>query len=137
MHVPRKFRITDEALHYMDIEAPEKVHLMRTEEEILPGLAPTGWRTHHRSSMAYSIDTAKGRVVVTDSCFKYGNIEQNRPLGVMESLPECMAAYKRIRQNASIVIPLYDPLVLERFPGARSLERTFLNRLPTARWRCL
>jgi hypothetical protein len=69
--------------------------------------------------MAYSIDTAKGRVVVTDACFTYGNVEQNRPLGVMESLPECMAAYKRIRADAGIVIPLYDPLVLKRFPDGK------------------
>ena len=119
MHVPRKFRIGDDVLAYMDIEAPEKVRLIEDEEEILPGLRAYWVGTHHRSSMAYSIDTAKGRVVVTDACFKYGNIEKNHPLGVMESLPECMAAYKRIRADASIVIPLYDPLVLERYPNGK------------------
>lgn len=119
MHVPRKFRIPDDVLVYMEIEAPEKVRLVEDEEEILPGLRAYWVGTHHRSSMAYSIDTAKGRVVATDACFKYGNIEGNRPLGIMESLPECLAAYKRIRADASIVIPLYDPLVLERFPDGR------------------
>jgi hypothetical protein len=103
----------------MDIEAPEKVRLLEDEEEILPGLRGYWVGTHHRSSMAYSINTAKGRVVATDACFKYGNIEQNRPLGVMESLSECRAAYQRIRADASIVIPLYDPLVLERFPDGK------------------
>jgi glyoxylase-like metal-dependent hydrolase (beta-lactamase superfamily II) len=119
MHVPRKLRITDDVLAYMTIEAPEKLHLIEDEEEILPGLRAYWVGTHHRSSMAYSIDTEKGRVVVTDACFKYGNIEGNHPLGVMESLPECMAAYRRIRAEAQIVIPLYDPLVLERFPDGR------------------
>ena len=119
MHVPRKFRIPDDVLAYMDIEAPEKVRLIEDEEEILPGLRGYWVGTHHRSSMAYSIGTAKGRVVVTDACFTYGNVEQNRPLGVMESLPECMAAYKRIRADAGIVIPLYDPLVLKRFPDGK------------------
>jgi hypothetical protein len=103
----------------MTIEAPEKLHLIEDEEEVLPGLRAYWVGTHHRSSMAYSIDTEKGRVVVTDACFKYGNIEDNRPLGVMESLPECMAAYNRIRAEAQIVIPLYDPLVLARFPDGR------------------
>jgi glyoxylase-like metal-dependent hydrolase (beta-lactamase superfamily II) len=119
MHVPRKLRITDDVLAYMTIEAPEKLHLIEDEEEILPGLRAYWVGTHHRSSMTYSINTEKGRVVVTDACFKYGNIEGNHPLGVMESLPECMAAYKRIRADAQIVIPLYDPLVLERFPDGR------------------
>ena len=119
MHVPRKLRITDDVLAYMTIEAPEKLHLIEDEEEILPGLRAYWVGTHHRSSMAYSIDTEKGRVVVTDACFKYGNIEDNHPLGVMESLPECMAAYGRIRADAQIVIPLYDPQVLERFPDGR------------------
>jgi hypothetical protein len=37
----------------------------------------------------------------------------------MESLPECMAAYARIREEADVVIPLYDPEVLARFPEGR------------------
>jgi len=119
MHVPRKLRITDDVLAYMTIEAPEKVYLIEDEEEILPGLGAYWVGAHHRSSMAYLIDTANGRVVVTDCCFKYGNIEDNHPLGIMESLPECMAAYARIREDGDIVIPLYDPLVLERFPEGR------------------
>ncbi len=119
MHVPRKYRITDEALAYMTIEAPEKLRLIRDEEEILPGLEAFWVGTHHRSSMAYSINTIHGRVVATDCCFKYGNIEDNHPLGIMESLPECMAAYEKIRKVADIVIPLYEPEVLKRFPDGR------------------
>lgn len=119
MHVPRKLRIPDDALAYLTIEASEKLHLLEDEEEILPGLEAFWVGTHHRSSMAYAIDTEKGRVVVTDCCFKYGNIENNHPLGIMESLPECMAAYARIRSEADIVIPLYDPEVLARFPEGR------------------
>lgn len=69
--------------------------------------------------MAYLIETAAGRVAVTDCCFKYGNIERMHPLGIMESLPECMAAYARIRKEADIVIPLYDPEVLRRFPNGK------------------
>jgi glyoxylase-like metal-dependent hydrolase (beta-lactamase superfamily II) len=119
MHVPRKLRIPDDVLAYLTIEAPEKLRLLEDEEEILPGLRAYWVGTHHRSSMAFSMDTPKGRVVVTDACFKYGNIENHLPLGIMESLPECMAAYARIRSEADIVIPLYDPEVLARFPDGR------------------
>ncbi len=120
MHVPRKLRIPDDVLAYLTIEAPEKLRLLEDEEEILPGLEALWVGTHHRSSMAYMIETPEaGRVAVTDCCFKYGNIERNHPLGIMESLAECMLAYERLRQEADIVIPLYDPEVLERFPGGK------------------
>ena len=119
MHVPRKLRIPDDVLAYLTIQAPEKLHLVDDEEEILPGLYAFWVGTHHRSSMAYLIETPAGRVAVTDCCFKYGNIEPMHPLGIMESLSECMAAYQRIKKEADIVIPLYDPEVLKRFPDGK------------------
>jgi hypothetical protein len=119
MHVTRKLRIPDDVLAYLTLEAPERLRLLADEEEILPGLEAFWVGTHHRSSMAYAIETSVGRVVVTDCCFKYGNIEGNHPLGIMESLPECMDAYRRIRAEADIVIPLYDPEVLQRFPEGK------------------
>ena len=119
MHVPRKLRIPDEVLAYLTVEAPEKVRLLEDEEEIRPGINAVWVGAHHRSSMAYLIETSKGIVAVTDCCFKYGNIEDNHPLGIMESLPECLAAYERIREEADVVIPLYDPEVLKRFPDGK------------------
>ena len=32
----------------------------------------------------------------------------------MESLEECMQAYKRIKAEADILLPLYDPLAADR-----------------------
>ncbi len=119
MHVPRKLRIPDDVLSYLTLEAPERVRLLEDEEEILPGLKAFWAGTHHRSSMVFMIQTASGRVAVTDCCFKYGNIERMHPLGIMESLPECMAAYHRIRKEADVVVPLYDPEVLKRFPDGK------------------
>ncbi len=119
MHVPRKLRIPDDVLAYLTIEAPEKLHLLEDEAEILPGLTAFWVGAHHRSSMAYAIETAAGRVVVTDCCFKYGNIERMHPLGITESLAECLAAYKRIQEQADVIIPLYDPEVLQRFPDGK------------------
>jgi glyoxylase-like metal-dependent hydrolase (beta-lactamase superfamily II) len=116
MHVPRKLRIPDDVLAYLTIEAPERLRLLEDEDEIWPGLRAAWVGTHHRSSMAFLIETAAGRVAVTDCCFKYGNIERNHPLGIMESLPECMRAYERLRREADLVIPLNDPEVLKRFP---------------------
>ncbi len=41
------------------------------------------------------------------------------PLGIMESLPECLAACQRTWEEADVVIPLYDPEVLKRFPDGK------------------
>jgi len=115
MHIPRKLRIPDDVLHYLDITAPEKLRLLSDEEEILPGLRAFWTGVHHRSSMAYVVETARGKVIASDCFFKYENVEQMIPLGIMESLEECMKAYARIRTEADLLLPLYDPRVGERF----------------------
>jgi len=115
MHIPRKLRIPDDVLHYLDIAAPEKLRLLSDEEEILPGLRAFWTGVHHRSSMAYVVETARGKVIASDCFFKYENVEQMIPLGIMESLEECMKAYARIRTEADLLLPLYDPRVGERF----------------------
>jgi hypothetical protein len=64
--------------------------------------------------MAYAIEATAGKVIVSDCFFKYRNVEEMHPLGIMESLEECMQAYRRIKTEADILLPLYDPLVAER-----------------------
>ena len=81
MHIPRELRIPDEVIKYLQFESPEKLRLLDDEDEIVPGLRAWWSGVHHRSSMAYAIDTAKGTVIVTDSFFKYGNVEENDPAG--------------------------------------------------------
>ena len=117
MHIPRKLRIPDHVLQYLEITAPERLRLLEDEEEVLPGIRAFWTGVHHRSSMAYVIETAKGPVVVSDCFFKYRNVESMIPLGIMESLEECMRAYERIRKEAGILLPLYDPLVPDRLAG--------------------
>jgi glyoxylase-like metal-dependent hydrolase (beta-lactamase superfamily II) len=119
MHIPRKLRIPDDVLQYLEVTAPDRLRLLDDEEEILPGLRAFWTGAHHRSSMAYVIDTAKGPVVASDCFFKYANVEKMIPLGIMESLEECMRAYERITKVKGILLPLYDPLVAERFAGTR------------------
>ena len=111
MHIPRKLRIPDDVLHYLEIEAPDKLRLLEDEAEILPGIRSFWTGVHHRSSIAYVIETAKGNIVASDSFFKFKNVENMIPLGIMESMDECMLAYQRIKKEADILLPLYDPLV--------------------------
>lgn len=114
MHIPRKLRIPDETLIYLDVTAPEKLRLLDDEEEVLPGIRAFWVGTHHRSSMAYAVETKKGTVIISDACFKYANVEKHVPLGIMESLDECTRAYQRFDNEADLLLPLYDPEVTER-----------------------
>jgi hypothetical protein len=114
MHIPRKLRIPDDVLHYLEIDAPDRLRLLEDEEEVLPGIHAFWTGVHHRSSMAYSINTRRGKIIASDAFFKYRNVENMVPLGIMESLEECMRAYERMSREADILLPLYDPLVPER-----------------------
>lgn len=115
MHIPRELRVPDRVVKYLQFEAPGKLRLLEDEDEILPGLRAWWAGVHHRSSMAYAIDTAGGPVLATDAVFKYGNVEDNHPLGIMESMEECFRTYARLRREAAVIVPLYDPDVLERY----------------------
>lgn len=118
LHVPRELRVSDEVMKHLMFEAHDRVRLLEDEEEVVPGITTFWAGVHHRSTVAYVIDTSKGKVVVSDCCFKYGNIEgKMHPLGISEGLEECFTAYRRMRREGDILIPLYEPEVLERFPG--------------------
>ncbi len=119
MHIPRQLRIPDDVLAYLELEAPDKLRLLDDEDEILPGLTAFWAGVHHRSSMAYVIKTARGTVIASDCFFKYGNVEEMHPLGILESMEECFRTYERLRREADILLPLYDPEVLVRYPSGK------------------
>jgi hypothetical protein len=60
------------------------------------------------------IRTGAGRLIATDAAFSYRNVEENIPLGGGESYAETMRTYARLRAEADVLVPLYDPAVAER-----------------------
>ena len=117
LHVPRHLRIPPDVNNYLQNEGWEKVRLLADEDEILPGLRVFWAGVHHRSSLAVCIETHAGTVLITDSFFKYGNVEAGRYLGVMESMMEADATWARIRKEADIYASIYDPEVFARHPN--------------------
>ncbi|MCY0865074.1 MAG: hypothetical protein OWQ57_08995, partial [Sulfobacillus sp.] len=97
----------------------QQVRLLGDNEEVLPGLRVRWMGTHHRSSLAVLIETARGTVGFSDVVFYYDNLERNWPLGINESLEECREAYHFLRQHVDIFVSPYDPTTLTRFPGGR------------------
>jgi hypothetical protein len=117
LHVPRHFRIPPEVNNYLQNEGWEKVRLLSDEDQVFDGLRVFWAGVHHRSSMAVCVETAKGTAILTDCFFKYGNIEQRRYLGVMESMMEADATWTRIRREGQILASIYDPEVFVRHSG--------------------
>jgi glyoxylase-like metal-dependent hydrolase (beta-lactamase superfamily II) len=117
LHVPRHLRVPSDVNQYLQNEGWEKLRLLADEEEVLPGIRVFWAGVHHRSSMAVSVDTERGKVIITDAFFKYGNIESGRYLGVMESMMEADSAWARIRREADLYASIYDPEVFKRYPN--------------------
>lgn len=118
-HDFRNFCIPERTLIHLVTEAWPRVRLLEVEEEILPGLEVFWTGVHHRNSIAVKIRTKKGTVIASDSFFKYENIEKMRPLGINESMEECLVAYNRIKSEADILLPLYDYEVFKRHPKGK------------------
>jgi hypothetical protein len=113
----RYVAIPKEVLAHLVTDAWPRVRLLKDEDEILPGIRTFFAGVHHRSSLAVAIDTAKGTVIYSDSFFKFRNIEENIPVGYVENLEEAFLTYERIRREAKILIPGFDPDIFKRYPG--------------------
>ncbi len=112
----REVIFTDATLVYLLTKAWPRVHLVGDEEEVLPGIKIFWVGGHHRGSMAVSIQTAKGKIVISDTIFRYENLDPGIPIGVLENIFECQDALERIRQEGDMVIPMHDNEVMARYP---------------------
>jgi glyoxylase-like metal-dependent hydrolase (beta-lactamase superfamily II) len=112
----REVIFTDATLSYLVTEAWDRVHLVGDEQEVLPGIKMIWVGCHHRGSMAVVIETARGKVAISDSIARHENIDPGIPLGVLENIFECQDALDRLRKEADIIIPKHDNQVLEQYP---------------------
>lgn len=117
-HLPRQIFLPDDIMRFLLFDACERVDLVTTCE-VVPGLTVWESGVHHRSSLAVCFETGSGRVIATDSAFSYRNVEENIYLGIGESYPEAMATYARLRAEADLLLPLYEPEVATRHPGGQ------------------
>jgi glyoxylase-like metal-dependent hydrolase (beta-lactamase superfamily II) len=108
-------------IQYISALPAEKIIFIEDELEVLPGLKAFQVGGHTPCCMALRVNTAAGRVVFTsDVAFFKKNVEENHPIGLFYNLWECFEAYKKIRENADIIITSHDPAVLdEMFPEGR------------------
>jgi hypothetical protein len=89
------------------------------DDVIVPGVETFWTGVHHRASLAVKIHSKAGTVIAGDAFMRRENITRRHPIGINESMEEALVAYDRIANEADILVPLYDPGVLERHPGGR------------------
>lgn len=118
-HVPRDLCIPNEVLVYLKTQPWDCVRLIEDDEEVLPDIRARWVGTRHRSSITFLVETAAGIVAISDCFFKYPNFGQDIPLGVQESMVECMRSYALIPRSANLIVPLFDPDVPRKHPGGK------------------
>lgn len=115
-HDDRWTSLSPQVLVHLVTDAWDRVHLLEDEDEVVPGVRTWFSGTHHRASIAVEVDTSSGTVVLSDSFFHYGNVEDGRLLGINENMYEALATNERVLRVADHIVPLYDPAVFERYP---------------------
>lgn len=116
-HDSRWRSFSRETLVDLVTESWSRVRLLEDEDEVLPGVRTWWSGAHHRESMVVEVDTERGTVAVSDAFFYFENVEENRLLGLNESMEETLATNARVRRTADLLVPIHDPKVFDRYPG--------------------
>jgi hypothetical protein len=107
-----------ELLHLLT-DAWSRVRFLEDEDVVAPGIRTFYAGVHHPSTIAILIDTPSGVACYSDSFFTFRNLEENVPVGIGRDLDEAYRTYARVRGEARLFIPAYDPAVFDRYPGGR------------------
>lgn len=116
---PRDLILPPSTLQRLLTEDWPRVRLLDDEDHVVPGIRVLRTGGHHKGSLTVLIETARGVVAYADTIFAYENYEQNVPIGFLRNLDEFHAAVTRLRCEADIVVPFFDPAAFERHPGGR------------------
>jgi len=94
------------------------------DDEIAPGITVHKVGGHTPGMQIVRVATQRGWIVLgSDSAHFYANLEPGRPFPILDNLPDYVEAQRTALQLASSpqhFIPGHDPLVLARYPSARS-----------------
>jgi len=94
----------------------DRVHLVRGEEDILPGIRLFWTGGHTPGHQSVMVETNKGKVILAgDVVMTYRNLKEDIPPGFNSNLKECFLAMRRIRKENGILFPGHDPRVLEKY----------------------
>lgn len=96
-----------------------RVRLLSGDEEVLPGLQLHRVGGHTPGLQIVSVETARGRVVLTsDASHFYRNLERRQPVQIFTDLPAMLTAFDAIDALSGagrLTVAGHDPAVAERF----------------------
>ena len=97
----------------------KRMRIIEGDREVLPGLRLHRVGGHTAGLQIVTVDTARGRVVLTsDASHFYRNVERRQPVQIITNLPEMYAAFETIDALAGserLVVTGHDPQVADRF----------------------
>jgi glyoxylase-like metal-dependent hydrolase (beta-lactamase superfamily II) len=107
-----------DVLAHLAGEARDRLILVDDETpEIIPGIGAFYVGGHTLCSQAFTVRTKAGVAVFPgDTVFYYENLEANHPVGLAVDIVQCYQAMERIRQEADILVPPHDPVLLQKHP---------------------
>ena len=110
----RNLFIPEHVLKYLTFDARGRIHFFeaKPETELIPGISALWVGCHHRTSLAFIINTDSGDIVFTDASFKSRNIDNFIPMGIAENIFECYRAYDMFKPYEN-VLSAYDPCISE------------------------
>jgi glyoxylase-like metal-dependent hydrolase (beta-lactamase superfamily II) len=93
-------------------------------DELAPGVSVHHIGGHTMGLQVVRVATKRGWVVLaSDASHLYANMEQGRPFPIVYNVADMLEGHATLRRLASSpqhIIPGHDPLVLKRYPAARS-----------------
>jgi glyoxylase-like metal-dependent hydrolase (beta-lactamase superfamily II) len=94
------------------------------EETLAPGITVHHLGGHSKGLQCVRVNTRRGHVVLaSDATHLYSHVNEGRVFPITYSVAETLEGYatlKRLAASPDHIIPGHDPLVLERYPGARA-----------------
>lgn len=105
--------------HLVTLNYANRIRLIEGDREVLPGLRVHWVGGHTAGSQIVSVETARGRVILTsDASHFYRNLERRQPVQIITSLPQMLAAFDTIHALAGrdgMIVAGHDPEVAARF----------------------
>jgi len=102
-------------------------------DEVAPGISVHRIGGHSKGLQCVRVDTRRGPVVLaSDTTHLYAHVEQGRIFPITYNVGEVLDGYetlKRLAGTMNRIVPGHDPLVLGRYPAAKSGLEGWVARL--------
>jgi glyoxylase-like metal-dependent hydrolase (beta-lactamase superfamily II) len=123
----------DDISHLVRCVFDQRVQFHDGAGEVASGIELHHIGGHTKGMQAVRVRTRRGWVVLaSDASHFYAHMEQDRAFPILYNLADMLAGYKTLRRLATSrehIIPGHDPLVMERYPVARSGMEDWIVRL--------